>query len=235
MTDLEREFLHPRVSPAMIRNGIVRSAIVSRLRSVLPEFHGTVLDIGCGRMPYKSLVTAAPARTARYLGMDLKANPVYRDKPDVEWDGSVMPLDDASVDCAIATEILEHCPDPEVVLKEAWRVLRPGGFLFFTVPFLWPLHDVPWDNYRYTPFSLERHLKASGFTKTKISPLGGWDASLGQMLGLWIEGRPMRRSFKRLGRLLTWPIISILAKVDRIPSEFHEGQMITGLWGMAWK
>ena len=45
----------------------------------------------------------------------------------------------------------------------------------------------------------------------------------------------MRRSFKRLGRLLTWPITSILAKVDRIPSEFHEGQMITGLWGMAWK
>jgi Uncharacterized conserved protein len=63
------------------------------------------------------------------------------------------------------------------------------------------------------------------------------EARRNRMLGLWAAEKlgTMRRSFKRLGRLLMWPIISILAKVDRIPPEFHEGQMITGLWGMAWK
>jgi hypothetical protein len=52
-------------------------------------------------------------------------------------------------------------------------MLKPGSLLFFTVSFLWPLHDVPRDAYRYTPFALERHLRNSGFAQIKLKALGG--------------------------------------------------------------
>ncbi len=100
---------------------------------------------------------------SRYIGLDLENNPIYENRPDITWKGNTIPLDDGSIDCAICTEVLEHLPDPEAVLSEIHRVLKPDGLVFISVPFLWPLHDVPYDEYRYTPFSLRRHLTASGF------------------------------------------------------------------------
>jgi len=93
------------------------------------------------------------------------------------------------IEDSIATEVFEHCPDPEIVMKEIWRVLKLGGILFFTVPFLWNLHETPYDEYRYTPFALKRHLTQSGFTEIEIKAMGGWDAALAQMLGLWVRRR----------------------------------------------
>jgi len=149
----------------------------------------------------------------------------------------------------IATEVFEHCPDPEIVMKEIWRVLKPGGILFFTVPFLWNLHETPHDEYRYTPFALKRHLIQSGFTEIEIQAMGGWDAALAQMLGLWVRRR-FRGSGKKqkllreiLSRLFL-PIIRFLYERDgfagsrrehRPPKEFREGMMITGLKGTARK
>ncbi|MFP4694182.1 MAG: methyltransferase domain-containing protein [Halothece sp.] len=148
----------------------------------------------------------------------------------------------------MATEVFEHCPHPEIVMKEIWRVLKPGGILFFTVPFLWNLHETPHDEYRYTPFALERHLIQSGFTETDIKAMGGWDAALAQMLGLWVRRRQWGGGRKRkilkgtLSRLFL-PIIKILYKRvgrrpsqrHRAPTEFQEGTMITGLKGTARK
>ena len=103
-------------------------------------------------MPYRSLLLARPSQASKYIGLDLQHNTYV--KPDLEWDGRTLPFQDGSIDCVLETEVLEHCPRPERVTDEAWRVLKPGGFLLFTVPFLWPLHSVPHDQYRYTPFAL---------------------------------------------------------------------------------
>lgn len=157
------------------------------------------------------------------------------EKPDLFWDGKQIPLEDKTVDCALATEVFEHCPNPEIVMREALRVLKPGGFIFFTVPFLWSLHDVPHDEYRYTPFALERHLRNSGFYHIKLEALGGWDASLAQMIGLWARRRPIS-PWKRaiLSRLLT-PVVRYLTEHDQQPSVFSNSTMITGITGTAFK
>ena len=146
-----------------------------------------------------------------------------------------MPLAAASVDCALATEVFEHCPEPELVMREINRVLKPGGLLFLTVPFLWPLHEVPHDEYRYTPFALERHLRKSGFDSIQLQALGGWDASLAQMLSLWVRRRPFTPLKRRLLTVLTIPIVRFLLRYDYRPSMFGESTMITGLSGTACK
>ncbi len=216
---------------------LVRTSIRQALRSQLPRFHGTFLDVGCGVQPYRSLIMAAPARVERYVGMDLAHNGVkgYRAvEPDVLWDGRTIPLPDASVDSAMATEVLEHCPEPVAVLREVLRVLRPGGTLFITVPFLWPLHDVPYDEYRYTPFAMERLFREAGFGDIVVKPLGGWDASMAQMLGLWALRRPMPAWKRGLVKRLTLPVVKYLIKHDHVP-DTRTGPMITGLMGTAVK
>jgi len=199
--------------------------------NALSEFHGTVLDIACGQMPYRSLVTESPSRAERYVGMDLKGGRYGR--PDVEWDGAHIPLDDSSVDSAMATEVLEHCPDPGAVLRETRRILKPGGFFFFTVPFIWPLHCVPFDHYRYTPFAMERLLREAGFSSVCIHAMGGWDASLAQMFGLWIERRPMPRLKKTILARLAVPVMRRMFLHDISPKQFEDSSMISGLAGSA--
>ena len=200
-------------------------------------FKGVVLDVGCGEMPYKKEILGSCPGVEKYLGLDLDNN--YADRgvtPDLVWDGTKIPLPDSAIHCAFATEVLEHCPEPGATLSEIQRVLKPGGAFLFTVPYLWPLHEVPYDFYRYTPFSLQKLLEDSGFDSIDIEILGGWDASLAQMLGLWVVRRPGLHRVKRklLTKMLT-PAINYLVSKDNKPSEFVESQMLTGLCGVARK
>jgi SAM-dependent methyltransferase len=227
------EFLTPACSSTTVDIFLVRRAILDALSSQLKNLHGTVVDVGCGYMPYKPLVLASPSRAERYIGIDLHEN-IYR-SPDLEWDGSAIPLKEKSVDCALATEVFEHCPEPELVMRETLRVLKPGGLLFLTVPFLWPLHNVPYDEYRYTPFALERHLRNAGFVQITLRALGGWDASLAQMIGLWVRRRPMAARKRAILSRFAVPLVRYLSYYDGRSDEFYENSMITGLSGTAIK
>jgi len=227
------EFLNPQYAPDTLDLAGVRRSILTALTRELPRFHGTLLDVGAGYAPYRPLVLAPPSRVTRYIALDLSDN-IYQ-PPDLKWDGSRIPLRTGAVDCALATEVFEHVPEPENMMRECLRVLKPGGLLFFTVPFLWPLHTVPYDEYRYTPFALGRHLQAAGFCEVRVSALGGWDASLAQMVGLWVRRRPMSNMTRRVLSRLAWPLVVYLARHDDVPQAFHESLMITGLAGTARK
>jgi len=232
-------FLNVPCTPAILEQFIIHNAIERALKEVLPKFYGVVLDVGSGVMPYKTLLIAEAKNMSRYIALDLKPNEQCPFNPDLVWDGKIIPLPDSAVDCAMATEVFEHLPNPETVMAEILRVLKPGGVLFLTVPFLWRLHTVPFDEYRYTPFSLKRHLKNAGFADVQLKPLGGPDASLGQILALWARGRSGNRLYRLILRpavsFLCVPLVWLLAKIDTLPTEFYEGCLITGLSGTAVK
>jgi ubiquinone/menaquinone biosynthesis C-methylase UbiE len=230
------DFLAPSCRPAKLDRYLIRSSILEALQHYHKQFSGILLDVGCGQSPYKPLLMSPPGKVARYIGLDMENSPIHKNQPDITWHEGKIPLGDNSVDCAIFTEVLEHCPDPNAVLKEICRVLKPNGFLFLTVPFLWPLHEVPHDEYRYTPFSLRRHLAISGFTNIDLHPLGGWDASLAQLLGLWVRRRPMKGWIRTILSYLLLPLIRWLIYKDRQKTtSLLEGSMITGLSGTARK
>ena len=229
-------FLAPLKWPTNMDRYLIRSKIVSIVRANLGNFSGVFLDVGCGQMPYKPVLMAPDSQIERYLGLDFAANPIHDNQPDICWEDGRIPLENASIDSALCTEVLEHCPDPDGVLTEVARILRPGGFLLFTVPFLWPLHEVPYDHYRYTPFALDRHLTKAGFDNIELHAMGGWDASLAQMLGLWVRRRPMGRLQRAILTVLVYPFYRWLVHLEESTKvAFKESQMLTGLWGTAVK
>lgn len=237
-------FTNPRLSLGTLDIHLIRNALLARLKQAAPLFSGTLLDVGCGQMPYRDLILSY-GRVERYIGLDLEHSDIYGNDHELTWDGVTIPLTDNSVDCAMATEVLEHCPDPEKVLGEICRKVKPGGVLFVTVPFLWPLHDVPYDQYRFTPFSLARHLQHAGFEEIQLHPLGGWDESLAQMIGLFVRRRPMPGSIRFLASLITLPLVYFMTRLQRGRSSlrgetathqlFSGNPMFTGISGVARK
>lgn len=215
----------------------IRTSIFKALKETLPQFKGRLLDIGCGKMPYREYILEH-SKIKNYTGLDIE-NAIDYDsnvQADFTWDGIQMPFKNNSFESAFGTEVLEHCPAPEIVLKEVYRVLDQDGVFFFTVPFLWNLHEVPHDEYRYTPFSLGRHLENSGFRDIEIKATGGWHASMAQMLGLWVRRSPINSTKRKWLSIFLKPIIKRLISKDfKSTIDFTEGLMITGLYGTAKK
>jgi SAM-dependent methyltransferase len=121
-----------------------------------------ILDAGCGDAPYRTLFAHC-----QYLTADSAATDYHnfsKQKPDIICDIAHIPLEDGSLDAILCTEVLEHVPEPALVLAEFRRLLRPSGHLFLTVPLIWEVHEEPYDFYRYTPYSLGRLLSQAGFS-----------------------------------------------------------------------
>ena len=228
---IEQEFLAMPLRPATMTYYTVRNAILASVRRETADFYGCVLDVGCGFMPYRGLIEKLDA-VEHYVGMDVEGQTLYVDSaPDLTWNGRVVPASDESFDCVMATEFLEHIADPATVLVEIKRIMRPGGKLFATVPFIWNLHELPYDEFRYTPSSMSRILLEAGFSDIRVDPLAGWNAALAQMLGLWLGFSPTRRSIRGLLRYIMFPLYAALVRTDARFSGFDgfERSMFTGL------
>ncbi len=187
------------------------NAIFNFIKDNVSLCKDTVLDIGCGKMKYKKLFTDAGKK---YIGLDLEEGKFsYSVKADLYWDGKTLPLSESSVDTVLLTEVLEHCEDPSIAINEAFRVMKKGGAILITIPFIYQLHGVPYDFHRMTPYTVEKLL--SKFSNIKIQPSGSWDASLAQMIGIWITNRPMPLFIKRILRIPSILLFRLLLWMDK--------------------
>jgi len=137
-----------------------RKAIYNNIKLYSKNITGTTLDIGCGSKPYASLFA-----NSKYIGMDIEVSGhKHTDSHiDVFYNGTEIPFGDNSFDSIVCFEVLEHVFNPDVFLKEANRVLKPGGMAIFTVPFIWDEHEQPYDYARYSSFGLKSLFEKNGF------------------------------------------------------------------------
>jgi SAM-dependent methyltransferase len=189
------------------------------LKPLLAEAHGDVLDVGAGAQPYRPLMPA----DARYPAIDvnLASEGFGYEMPDTEYyDGDVWPVADASIDVVLATETLEHVPDPAQFLAQARRVLRPGGKLILTVPFAARWHYIPHDYWRYTPSSLNNLLGEAKFGEVRVTARGDeTTVAVYKLMALMLPGLfPPGGGFgpKRLLAFLLLPLIFALAMVGQV-------------------
>ena len=136
-----------------------RKALYDAVRESGQKMTGRVLDVGCGTRPYKDLLSCM-----EYVGLeyDSPANRATK-KADFFYDGLHFPFSDESFDNILCTEVLEHVFTPEIFIGELYRVVKTGGFVLLTVPFIWPEHECPYDFGRYSSFGLHDLLKRNGF------------------------------------------------------------------------
>ena len=155
-----------------------RAGLGNAMTDLAPSLSGRLLDVGCGTKPYRSLFNVAD-----YAGLDIDSEPTRkRGIADYLYDGGRFPFEDAAFDSILCNQVLEHVFNPDVFLGEINRVLKPGGRLLLTVPFVWDEHEQPYDYARYSSFGLRALLEKQGLQILQHKKLAA-DASILFQLG----------------------------------------------------
>lgn len=137
-----------------------RRGLYKRISQLAGEFHGKVLDVGCGTKPYRELFDVDIYHGLEYAD---SASGIKHKSQDFIYDGHKFPFRNEAYDGVIVCEVLEHIFNPDEFLSEISRCVKGGGMLLLTVPFVWDEHEQPGDFARYTSFGIEYLLKKHGF------------------------------------------------------------------------
>jgi SAM-dependent methyltransferase len=206
---------------SLARRPILR--FIESAADVLPP-GARILDAGAGHQPYRELFAHC-----EYLASDW-AGSVY----DAHLDADIvaplhdLPIGDRVLDAVLCTQVLEHVPNPREALAEISRVLKPGGKLFLTAPLSWPLHEEPYDFYRYTNHGLREIVAGAGL---EVESIDG-STSYFTTVAILLEAAPSVLGWgwslpEKLLRKLVLPlVVRVLPLLDRFdrrrsfPSDF---------------
>lgn len=181
-----------------------------RLRAHLK---GTVYDLGCGEMPYREW---ALQFADRYVGVDW-SDTLHELKADVVADlNGPLPLEDGVADTVISCSVLEHLHEPETMLKEAYRILKPGGAIILQVPFMWWVHEAPHDYFRFTRYGLDRIFRKAGFLDVEVMANTGfwvmWVTKFNYQSTRLIRGPKALRYVVSILLKITWTLDQYVAR-----------------------
>lgn len=126
----------------------------------MSKFHGKILDVGGG--DFVDRIGFRPGD--QYICMDLKKTK----NTSILGDAHAIPFKNESFDCTICNAVLEHVKNPNRILIEINRILKPDGLLWVSVPFLQHIHADPYDFRRFTNYGLSFEVESAGFKVNEI-------------------------------------------------------------------
>jgi glycosyltransferase involved in cell wall biosynthesis len=107
--------------------------------------NSVILDVGSG-----------PERLdPDFINVDIYPFP----EVDIVADAAKLPFRDNSIDGVVSESVLEHVADPLIVAAELKRILKPGGYIYVSAPFIHPYHASPDDFNRWTISGLKHLFK----------------------------------------------------------------------------
>jgi SAM-dependent methyltransferase len=181
-----------------------------------------LLDYGCGNKPYQKLFSE---KFTRYICADLPGN--SQAEVTIKDDGS-LPLPDDCFDCVLSSQVLEHVVDPGLYLREAFRVLRPGGSLIISTHGSWPYHPDPADYWRWTIDGLQLQIQAAGFEIETVKGVFGPESFA---LQLWQDST----SYRLPGLIqpaYNWFFQTLIWFIERRhPDKLSEDASVYIVWG----
>ena len=190
---------------------LARANLAVAMRSFAPSLTGRLIDIGCGTKPYKQLFDVD-----EYIGLDIDSN-ISRNRgvADYYYDGTMFPFNVGYFDSALCNQVLEHVFNPDEFLQEINRVLRPGGKLLLSVPFVWDEHEQPYDYARYTSFGLKALLEKNGFVVVRHKKLGANASILFQLANAYCfkVANPWPKFIRRTFMLTVTPPLNLLGLI----------------------
>lgn len=189
---LLRGSLRASVDPANVGPGsrLVVECIANFYNDAIPKYvNGRLIDLGCGKAP---LYLKYKSHTTSITCVDWGNTVNKSDHLDMECDlTSDLPFADGSFDTVILSDVLEHLPEPNLLWEEINRMLVSGGRVLMNVPYFYPLHEVPYDYYRYSCYALRRFAENYGFEVLELNPLGGSPEVMTDMLAKHLQFIPV--------------------------------------------
>ena len=172
-----------------------RSGLLNAITIFAPNLNGRLLDVGCGSKPYKGLF-----HVDEYVGLDVDSVTTRKlAVADYFYDGGKFPFENASFDSILCNQVLEHVFNPDEFLAEIARVLKPGGKLLLTVPFVWDEHEQPYDYARYSSFGLRALLEKQKLIISQHHKIGADASIVFQLANAYLF--KVTQSFSKLGKL----------------------------------
>ena len=204
-----------KISPVFNFNNIERNRWIEKQAMLLPQ-GSRVLDAGAGSCPYRSFFSHCEYKTQDFTNLnDDQLSYGKYGNIDYVCDISNMPVDNASFDAVLCSEVLEHVPDPVSVISEFARILKPGGKLILTAPLGSGVHQEPFHFYGgYTPYWYEKFLSEAGYGNIKVEANAGSLRACGQESMRFIQlSRPFTLGMPLWAELLWLPVWFFLTPI----------------------
>lgn len=158
-----------------------RKSALSQVTCCHLDAHTVIMEIGCSSGFFiRDLLRSFPESTV--VGADVVKEPLYKlamvqpGIPLIRFDLLRCPLPGQSVDVLVMLNVLEHIEDDIEALKNAYRLLKPGGTLIIEVPagpYLYDRYDAELRHFRrYSACELKSKLRVAGFDVVRQSHLG---------------------------------------------------------------